>query len=484
MDPSGIKASKLPVLLLICGVLAVLLPLVGRPLWFDEALTVLQFAVLPSAGAVYRAYVIPNNQIIHTLLVRVFLDSAPEGFSLVYWLRLLPVLAAAGTVLTLFFRFRRICGVWPLAAVLTAWILSPAFAIYGTALRGYMLSSLWIALALVAALDFAEKGSKRNWCFWAVTSLLAVGTIPTNLAGMAAVVLYVLPLYGEAFYRKKSFWILAFTPVVMLFAFYFPIASLFLGCCRLGEGWQDGLAAWQAASLPVAVTFAVLLFPAVSGTVIAVRRAGFRWVYSARGMIWLLPLMACLVLPVAPFPRTFFPMWPVFAVLLAGGVRHFAAGWFGMGRRRSAKIFCILLIPGCFLWWTMTGFSGCQKAFSARCGGMDGDDYFAPYYMQKSFAPARVAEWILQMDPELQKKLYCSFRSDPWSMLFQMLTGGFPGEYCVFDGPAKMVESLPDGAFVLLHFEEDPEAVGSRFGGRLEAVPGLEGRVRLYRLVR
>ena len=124
---AGIKVTRLLPLLLGGGVLAVLLPYAGRALWFDEALTVLQFAVLPSAGAVYHAYVIPNNQIIHTILVRFFLENVPGGMDLVHWLRLLPVLTALGTVLILFCRFRKICGVWPLAAVLTAWILSPPF---------------------------------------------------------------------------------------------------------------------------------------------------------------------------------------------------------------------------------------------------------------------------------------------------------------------------------------------------------------------
>ena len=76
------KAARLLPLLLCGGALAVLLPYAARPLWFDEALTVLQFAVLPSAGAIYHAYVIPNNQIIHTVLVRFFLENAPSGISL------------------------------------------------------------------------------------------------------------------------------------------------------------------------------------------------------------------------------------------------------------------------------------------------------------------------------------------------------------------------------------------------------------------
>ena len=484
MKFSGTKAVKLLPLLLCGGVLACLLPHAGRALWFDEALTVLQFAVLPSAGAIYHSYVIPNNQIIHTIFVHGLLGIAPEGFSLIFWLRLLPVVAAVLTVLILFCRFRRICGAWAAAVVLTAWIVSAPFAVFGTALRGYMLSCLWTALALCAALDFAEKKGVREWLLWAVTSLLSVGTIPTNLAAMAAVVLYVLPLYGGDFYRKKQFWMMALTPVMMLVLFYAPIASAFLKCCRLGEGWPDGLAAWQAAMLPAAVAFAVLILPAVLGTWFVVRCNGFRWVYSARGMIWLLPLTACLILPVAPFPRTFFPMWPVFAVLLASAIRHFAAGWFGLRRRRAAAAFLIFLIPGVLLWYSMTDFPAFRHAFSQRCGGADGDDYFAPYFMRNDFSPGGIVDRISMLDPQRQGKLYCSFRADPWSILFQMILKGYPGSYCVFDGPGGRVADLPDGAFLLLRQDESAEEISSRFCGKLEALRLPGSRNKLYRLIR
>ena len=41
----------------------------NRPLWFDEALTILNFALMEDPAAIYRNYVIPNNQIVHPILV-------------------------------------------------------------------------------------------------------------------------------------------------------------------------------------------------------------------------------------------------------------------------------------------------------------------------------------------------------------------------------------------------------------------------------
>ncbi|MBR4956828.1 MAG: hypothetical protein IKZ31_03630, partial [Lentisphaeria bacterium] len=180
----------------------------------------------------------------------------------------------------------------------------------------------------------------------------------------------------------------------------------------------------------------------------------------------------------------FFPMWPVFAVLLASAIRHFAAGWFGLHRRRSAIAFLILLIPGVLLWYSMTDFPGFRNAFSQRCGGADGDDYFAPYFMRQDFSPGMTVELISCLDPQKQGKLYCSFRADPWSVLFQLILKEYPGSYCVFDGPGGRVETLPDGAFLLLRQDESAAEAGARFGGRLEDLGLQGGRNKLYRLMR
>ena len=91
---------------------------------------------------------------------------------------------------------------------------------------------------------------------------------------------------------------------------------------------------------------------------------------------------------------------------------------------------------------------------------------------------------IRQLDPDMQFKLYCSFRADPWSMLFQLVTAGVPGSYCVFDGPRGSIEHLPDGAFVLLRQDESPDEIGIRFGGTLTRLPVDAGRNQLYRLKR
>ena len=41
-----------------------------RPLWFDEALTIMNFMALPGPVEIYYNYVIPNNHIVYTVLLK------------------------------------------------------------------------------------------------------------------------------------------------------------------------------------------------------------------------------------------------------------------------------------------------------------------------------------------------------------------------------------------------------------------------------
>ena len=81
------KAEKFAplLLLLICTLSAE--ALLNRPLWFDEALTVLNFALLETPDKIYHSYIIPNNQIVHTILLHWWIKLFSFDF-----LRLLPLL--------------------------------------------------------------------------------------------------------------------------------------------------------------------------------------------------------------------------------------------------------------------------------------------------------------------------------------------------------------------------------------------------------
>lgn len=470
---------QLPILFVLLAAVWSLRAALWRDLWFDEALTLLNFAFLPSFGKIYFSYVIPNNQILHTMLLRLFAGAVPLEF-----LRFLPALAGLGTLLLLYRLFRVRLGGMVLLPVLTAFALSLPFAIYGTALRGYMLSAFFVVAALGFAMNYARAARRRDYAGYALFSLLAIGAIPSNLIALAGVVLYVLPLCGGDFCRRRRFWLLAATPPAALLLFYAPIAKQFLGCLALKEGWENGLFALRAVYSAFLFAFAMFILPVVLSLMPLVGRAGYRWLFTARLAIFLLPVPACLLLAVAPFPRVFFPLWPLWLLLVAAALRRLCAWQVRLHRRWSGNVFLIGMTAAVLLWGAAERFENLQLAMSKRFGGAGGDDYFLPYYMRDDFRPAELwQEYRQRYADRTPPAVYLSFAADPWALMWAGRLAGLPPDLWHFDGPRGQVASLPTGSLVILTVAEHPDETAARFRGRLTPLYAC-GRNAVFRFTR
>lgn len=444
-------------------------PYLNRDLWFDEALTYLHFAQMDSPGEIYTGYFIPNNQILYTITLHYWSMLLPEGVNPVIWFRLLSFLFAAATLLLLYRRFRvRLGGGAILLPVLVALAASVPFLIYATALRGYMLSALLITLALDAALDFAGGPNWKRAVRYTIWSLAAVATIPSNLLALGGVVLYALPLFGARFYMRKAFWTLALLPLLMFALFYLPIYKCLLGCMALREGWSDGFLALLAVYGAFLYSFAMLLLPS-SGVALAFDREKFQWTRLARAAIWLLPLPA-LLLPVAPFPRVFFPLWPLWALLLAGGVRDLTALNCRWRRRWNSRVWIGGLVVIVLGWSVLAQQPALRLMFSRRFGDAGADDYFYGYYLRNEHKPSETATWIARHVDGRPMSFYSSFSADPWSLLFYLFNSGVDVREFRFDGPRGPVAALEPGMLVILRSNESASAVEKRFRRRLSPI--------------
>ena len=123
-EERGVR-RRLTAWVLLALAVAVTAPLLDRDLWFDEALTLLDFALLPSIPAIWQAYVIPNNQLLHTALLHFWVPLAGGFPSFNAGLRLLPLATTLVLVLVLWRGFARSCGWAALLTALAAWIVSP-----------------------------------------------------------------------------------------------------------------------------------------------------------------------------------------------------------------------------------------------------------------------------------------------------------------------------------------------------------------------
>ncbi len=445
-------------------------PYLFRDLWFDEALTVLNFAVQERLIDVYLNYPIPNNQILFTLLVRFWLMLQPVSVEATVWLRLLPCLLGAGTLAALYYLFKaRLGGGKILLPVLAAAAAAPPFLIYATAVRGYMASALWITFAIHFALEFARKREWKSWSCHAFFALLAVGTIPSNLAVLAGVVLYALPLFGNRFLKKRSFWLLAAASPAMFALFYLPILPQFIAVMTLGEGWSYGTDVLVAVLASLAYSFGFLLIPA-TGSLLAFDRPKYNYLWSARAAIWLLPIPMALLLGTAPFPRVFFPFWPLWILLIAGGLRDLTALNCRLLRRWNPAVWIGALTLAVIGWGILANRPEPRLAFSRRNGGSRADDYFYGYYLRDSHQPRKTIRQLRERFPDAAPRIYLSFAADPWPLVLYGDLQGIPAgaeNYCLLQGPKGPAAELPRRALVILRADESPAELEKKFGRKL-----------------
>ena len=425
----------------------------GRELWFDEAMTVTSFMLPLSLPEIYANYSIPNNQIVYTMALKLWHGLLPGGdpAPVSYW-RLLSLACATGAA-GLFFFIRgklRDRMPWTAAVVLTVFAVSPVFRNYATALRGYALSWFWIMLALEGARRIFHGRAGSGWGLYLAGTLGAVGTVPTNLLPCAGVVIYAFPWSRRDFLRDGRLWGLAAGPFLCLAVFYGPIWKAFLHSFTLNEGFSSRAGALAVTYGATAVTFGVLLLAE------GVRLKRGDWRRRLRGVIWLLPVPAVLLLHKAPFPRVFCTLFPLYMMLLADGLN----GIRFTRIRAAAGLGCLLV--------SLVLLHAAAPAAAAAAGLSEyEDDYFRPWYMAQDYS-------VCELLPELGRHpelpfVFQSFDSDPCPLIFYATLKDVEKDFHP-DQPPGHVKTLPGAALVVLRNDEKPEDYEIRFGGRLSSL--------------
>ena len=152
-----------------------------RPLWCDEALTIMNFTTLPFSR-IYTEYVIANNHILYTYLLKLWISFIPPAlYNLVFLFRLPGVFLGIVTLLLIYFLWRKYMGrniAFILAMTLA---VSHIFMIYATAVRGYILGLLFVVTAIDAAMNYFIHGRKKYLIFYMFASLGGIAVIPSNV---------------------------------------------------------------------------------------------------------------------------------------------------------------------------------------------------------------------------------------------------------------------------------------------------------------
>ncbi len=443
----------LPVLIGLIAALSVF----TRELWFDEALTLLNFVLPLNLGDIYYAYTIPNNQIVYSMMLKAWDNFYCGGIGTVPYWRLLSVLCSLG-MLGLLINLRRKLDkedLYPAILVLSAMCVSGVFVNYATALRGYAASWLFGAAALTGLYNIFHNRARSGWCLYIMAVLLALGTVPTNMLMLAAAVIYALPWMKEKYWCDKRFYIAAAAVPAGLIVFYLPIAEKFLNTFKLGEGFSSCAGAAVVTLGMYAASFGLLLIFALWGVKKNPVTHYWRW------LIWLLPFAAIYILHRPPFPRVFVTVLPVLAMLVTDGIK----GVINEKWQNFHKVAFFLII---ILWQLLMIPGGAALAYRSTLSRYE-DDFFHPWYMFPNYRISESAGAIGELADH--SKVFISFSADPAPLYYYIAERG--GRYMgniVADLPYNSVKNLPVNTVLVLRRDEDPAVYEKRFDCRLQKI--------------
>ncbi|MBN2288726.1 MAG: glycosyltransferase family 39 protein [Candidatus Glassbacteria bacterium] len=187
---TGVTVPLAAAVLAAAAALGLRLAFLDDPIRYDEAYTYLNYATLPVFEALSQ-YTSPNNQLLHTLLVKLsttVFDPWQE------WSVRLPALVS-GVLLTaavFVFALRQRglqAGLW--AAALTA--ASSYLVEYSVLGRGYTMVCLFTVLVLAACGTVARQpGSKGGWALFICSSVAGLVTIPVMLYPLCVATAWIL----------------------------------------------------------------------------------------------------------------------------------------------------------------------------------------------------------------------------------------------------------------------------------------------------
>lgn len=455
--------------------LNIIIGLFFRPLWFDEALTVMDFVMRPNIADIYWLYSIPNNHIVYNIFLRLWIDlfgSLPYAISL----RLFTVLTASASIFLIFRLWnRRFCRE-TVAIACFCFAVSLPFAIYATAIRGYMLSFLLIVIALEIALCYRDAGKPFHLIFFFLLAFLAAGITPTNLIAFAAIYLLVLPSLNPKEIISDKTLLLGIIPVAASIIFYIPIFGKLMKALSLSEGWSTGISASIHLYGAFMISFLPLIVLTISGMFSTKEKMGGALKIQL-ALIFLIPLAVFLIKSPAPFPRAFFCLWPIWIFILCsladGTIKNFNGKFPGLA--------LIVIVCICFLWSLCPSALSVQLSEKLSKGGQD--DFFKPYFMRAEFNPIGTVRKSVELAGiRGNGSAFVDFSADYPSIIFYGRSLNVDDSFWVFDKPNRKVASLGDleSIYVITRNSGEMESISKRFNMKSYELAADCGYQKIY----
>jgi hypothetical protein len=257
-------------------------------------------------------------------------------------------------------------------------------------------------------------------------------------------------------------------PPLAFAVFYLPIAGQLRQVMGLPEGWPE----CAGAALHFYAAFGLMALPLLLGVVFGLpawwpRRTP--WALLGGIGVFLLPVAAMLARNPVPFPRAFYPFWPVWLYLLALGFQAGQAAlrqrW-GRSRARGLAWACLLLLAG----WGWGMHAGAEWLSVRLTPAGVQDDYFNPYFMRDDFRPREAVEKALALSGYAPGTVFLDAGADSPPLLYysRIRRGGpVPGDHWLLDRPGKpplAFAAPPPFLFLVVRNQARAQALAGRFG--------------------
>jgi len=197
------------------------------PITYDEAFTYVQYASKPYA-VLLSDYSYPNNQVLHTALVR--LSTGLFGVHL--WSLRLPALLAGVVVMPLFYLFVRAMFNRYIALIALAFVAGSGGLIeYSALARGYSLTWLFYVVALLLGRHFAKTNNWVTAVLIGVSCALGMWAVPTMVHALIAIygwlALYLVGAYRNTVGQRMSLLVMSLVVALGLaLLLYMPVISV------------------------------------------------------------------------------------------------------------------------------------------------------------------------------------------------------------------------------------------------------------------
>lgn len=437
-----VRKVQLVGLLTLCVSWTLLVPHLSRPLWYDEALTIIEFVTLPSFLEIFSYYPIPNNHIGFNVLLRFWTLALESWFQdPIFLFRLLSFVLSGCVVITIWRVWYRPLGFWPTLIGITAFITSVPFSIYGCAVRGYMLS-MWLGVLGLWSAQLIRRGEVRRGGFLFVgLTFLAVWVIPFNIFYFIALMPLFLTQSRGCLKTRLVISSLALSSGIM----YLPKMSSMVTFAGRQAGWSSP---WQTMEHLYGAVFMACLpmvLVILLGIFLRVRRlASLLKNHSCHTMIlfsFMLPLIIILILNPSPYPRVFLiflPLWYFGSSVWLKTALSWVRLRYPCYRKITAVIILILTVV-----WSQFVKQNIHIFSSILSPQQEQDDLVAPYYLDE-FHPLELAKKIRDVyQTDSNVFVYVSSAADPYSLILAGRMKGLPDTVWLFDKPKKAIEELP-----------------------------------------